>query len=237
MSVLKPKTIIIQPPCQYGSFVTSTVWDLDSLKDDTTSSDEESSNGVHRKRRRLTFLSQEEKMVRRKLKNRVAAQTARDRKKQRMTELEEMITILETKNKQLFTENAELRRSAVSLVEENTQLKQRLETAVKTEDCAVSQVATRKLSDSVSESAVLNTPQPRETDRTSLQLAAYWLTCLILWTIRCSNFSEDRSTTTSAPLNLSTSRKSVTTIMDKHQLRPPQEWWGRHQQNWNPLTN
>ena len=115
----------------------------------------------------------------RKLKNRVAAQTARDRKKQRMTELEDMIEILEQKNNELLTENEVLRQSAASLTKENTQLKQRLEMSP-VDECK--DVATRKLSDSVTESAALASPLPQETDRTSLQLAmAYFMMCLTLW--------------------------------------------------------
>ena len=45
----------------------------------------------------------------RKLKNRVAAQTARDRKKQRMDYLEEALAQLEAENKQLLLENDKLK--------------------------------------------------------------------------------------------------------------------------------
>ncbi|XP_065595025.1 X-box-binding protein 1 isoform X2 [Cyrtonyx montezumae] len=79
-----------------------------------------------RKRQRLTHLSPEEKALRRKLKNRVAAQSARDRKKARMTELEQQVVELEEKNQQLLRENQRLRERTGSLSLENQELRRRL---------------------------------------------------------------------------------------------------------------
>ncbi|GCB73880.1 hypothetical protein scyTo_0002962 [Scyliorhinus torazame] len=80
----------------------------------------------HRKRQRLTHLSPEEKALRRKLKNRVAAQTARDRKKARMSELEEQVLEMESENQKLQIENRLLHEKTHSLLSENRELRQRL---------------------------------------------------------------------------------------------------------------
>ncbi|NXS04597.1 XBP1 protein, partial [Oxylabes madagascariensis] len=79
-----------------------------------------------RKRQRLTHLSPEEKALRRKLKNRVAAQSARDRKKARMTELEQQVVELEEENKKLLRENQLLRERTCNLAQENQELRCRL---------------------------------------------------------------------------------------------------------------
>ncbi|XP_056448998.1 X-box-binding protein 1 [Gadus chalcogrammus] len=79
-----------------------------------------------RKRQRLTHLSPEEKALRRKLKNRVAAQTARDRKKAKMGELEQQVLELELENHKLHIENGLLREKSSGLVTENEELRQRL---------------------------------------------------------------------------------------------------------------
>jgi len=77
---------------------------------------------IKKKRQRLTHLTMEEKSMRRKLKNRVAAQSARDRKKMRMDELEETLDDVQRQNAQLKSENALLKEKAQILLEENRKL-------------------------------------------------------------------------------------------------------------------
>jgi len=79
-----------------------------------------------RKRERLTHLTSEEKMFRRKMKNRIAAQTARDRKKALMTDLEETCRRLEEENDKLHVQNSKLRQEHSSVIEENDKLKRLL---------------------------------------------------------------------------------------------------------------
>ncbi|XP_019059994.1 LOW QUALITY PROTEIN: X-box-binding protein 1 [Fukomys damarensis] len=62
----------------------------------------------------------------RKLKNRVAAQTARDRKKARMSELEQQVVDLEEENQKLLLENQLLREKTHGLLIENQELRSRL---------------------------------------------------------------------------------------------------------------
>ncbi|CAL9708087.1 unnamed protein product [Knipowitschia caucasica] len=93
------------------------------------SSDSDSNASVGppvRKRQRLTHLSPEEKALRRKLKNRVAAQTARDRKKAKMGELEQQVLEMELENQKLHIENRLLREKTTGLITENAELRQRL---------------------------------------------------------------------------------------------------------------
>lgn len=79
-----------------------------------------------RKRRRLDNLNVEERILRRKLKNRVAAQTARDRKKAHMDDLEITIQRIEKENKFLKKSNEELRSQVHQLSESNLRLHTKL---------------------------------------------------------------------------------------------------------------
>lgn len=86
------------------------------------------------KKRRLDHLSMEEKVQRKKLKNRVAAQTSRDRKKMKMDEMEEGLARLDEENvelknsfRTLETENQKLRRQNETLHQQLEELRQKME--------------------------------------------------------------------------------------------------------------
>jgi len=67
------------------------------------------------KKRRLDHLTWEEKLQRKKLKNRVAAQTSRDRKKAKMDEMDITIKRLTEENQKLKEQNEELKRDNIEL--------------------------------------------------------------------------------------------------------------------------
>jgi len=72
-----------------------------------------------RKRANLDHMSTEEKMMRRKLKNRVAAQNARDKKRVKMDDMEEKIKRLEQQNKLLMEKQQDLIALSQRLMKEN----------------------------------------------------------------------------------------------------------------------
>merc|ERR1719242_2026604 len=89
------------------------------IKDIKEEEDEEDEFAPVRKRANLDHLSPEERLMRRKLKNRVAAQNARDKKKAQCEEMEKLINQMKEDRQKLVEENTRLQ-------EVNTELKQRL---------------------------------------------------------------------------------------------------------------
>ncbi|XP_043282035.1 X-box-binding protein 1 [Venturia canescens] len=75
------------------------------------------------KKRRLDHLTWEEKLQRKKLKNRVAAQTSRDRKKAKLDELEDTVKALRESNERLTQECSLLRAQNESLRTESERLR------------------------------------------------------------------------------------------------------------------
>ncbi|CAK9822768.1 X-box-binding protein 1 [Anthophora retusa] len=78
---------------------------------------------IRGKKRRLDHLTWEEKLQRKKLKNRVAAQTSRDRKKAKLDELEETVKALREQNELLSQECVMLRSQNEILVTETKRLR------------------------------------------------------------------------------------------------------------------
>nr|CAD7453960.1 unnamed protein product [Timema tahoe] len=95
----------------------------DNINDDTSFSDMLFSSS---KKRRLDHLSYEQKLQRKKLKNRVAAQCSRDRKKARLDELEIENKLLKETNDALLAHCDELKMKNEELTTENKDLYSKL---------------------------------------------------------------------------------------------------------------
>jgi len=156
-----------------------------------------------RKRERLTHLTPEEKLNRRKLKNRVAAQTARDRKKLRTNTLEESLEHLSTENQQLLAENARLKQRLSQLSAENTRLKRSTE-RVDSEDekpPKIDNMAGGRSSDAFGSAASINAPL--QWDQAS-RLPTQRLLALLMAYL--TSICKESSTTCSAEPNSTTLR-------------------------------
>ncbi|NWY73865.1 XBP1 protein, partial [Erithacus rubecula] len=208
-----------------------------------------------RKRQRLTHLSPEEKALRRKLKNRVAAQSARDRKKARMTELEQQVVELEEENQRLLRENQLLRERTCNLARENQELRCRLGLdALKTEqeegdEFQESQVDEIRLVTGSAESAALRLRVPLQqvqAQQSPFLTASTWILMAVIlqtlslisywafwtaWTQRC--FSDMLIQSQRAWKSW---RK--TSLEKQIPYQPPYlPLWGPHQLSWKPLMN
>uniref|UniRef100_G3UIF9 X-box-binding protein 1 n=1 Tax=Loxodonta africana TaxID=9785 RepID=G3UIF9_LOXAF len=203
---------------------------------------------ARRKRQRLTHLSPEEKALRRKLKNRVAAQTARDRKKARMSELEQQVVDLEEENQKLLLENQLLREKTHGLIVENQELRQRLgmDALVTEEEVETKGNGARPVAGSAESAALrLRAPlQQVQAQMSPLQNISPWiLTVLTLqtlslisswafwitWIQSCSSGISPQS----LPAWRSSQRA---TQKDPVPYQPPLlHHWGRHQPSWKPL--
>ncbi|NXN07517.1 XBP1 protein, partial [Indicator maculatus] len=209
-----------------------------------------------RKRQRLTHLSPEEKALRRKLKNRVAAQSARDRKKARMTELEQQVVELEEENQKLLLENQLLRERTCNLTLENQELRCRLGLdALKTEEeekekeSKESQVDEIGLVTGSAESAALRLRVPLQqvqAQQSPFLITSTWILMAVtlqtqslicswafwtVWTQTC--FSN--TLIQSQPAWRSWRKRSVEKQIPYHP--PPLPLWGPHQLSWQPLMN
>jgi hypothetical protein len=137
-----------------------------------------------RKRERLTHLSPEEKMWRRKMKNRIAAQTARDRKKARMDDIEDAVKKLERQNRDLVIENAKLRKQNAELMARMNVFEQNNAQLARVDDQNVSM----NTMPSVESAVLINVLQQREQDSNVTLAQLITLLCTYV-TLICSESS------------------------------------------------
>ncbi|CAL8248993.1 unnamed protein product [Merluccius merluccius] len=228
----RPVSAVLPPPSASSSPASS-------------DSDSNSSSGPPlRKRQRLTHLSPEEKALRRKLKNRVAAQTARDRKKAKMGELEQQVLELELENHKLHIENGLLREKSSGLLTENEELRQRLGLdTLETKDSPVSSGDVARLGIGSSESAVLRLrvpPQQVQAQQSQNLNTSQWIqTILTLQTLSliCSWAFWTSLTQSCSSSPVSRSRRCCWSVGGTHYLPPHLQLWGPHQLSWRPLMN
>jgi len=223
MSLITPKSIVITTVTNRAGKNTVTGFQLAT----PNVAMEETDSGHPRKRRRLTHLTPEERMMRRKLKNRVAAQTARDRKKAKMDTMEVTVSQLQAENKRLMEENNALRQQSVNLTSENQDLKKRLGQQ------ATGGVVVKK--EPESESAALSVSLQQEQIQTLFQLMTRYVAFLL--TLSLMN-----SSSYWIPSHIKVEQSCVGTQTDPLKKTPPRKphqvkWWGPQQQNWTPSMN
>lgn len=202
---------------------------------DMTDMDMENEKPKKRIRMNLSHMSQEEKIRRRKMKNREAAQLARDRKKARMNKLESTMNTFAEERLKLAAENAAFRKELQRLREENEQLRQRL--AVSAPNPCPDVLSDRNLVNSPIESAeLLNASQPqmqglktrcsdRLTERQqqesqthlSHQQPHHWTMRFACLLALIMNLTKSSSGFKSAPSNCWTNRSVLRTISQDYQ--------------------
>jgi len=227
--------------------------DIKQEDDEIIFDDEVKSNGPVRKRQRLDHLSFEQKLLRRKLKNRVAAQSARDKKKAKMDELEIVVKSLEKKQTHLSEQNKLLQKGIHELQAENKELKEELKkrwTAPACIECSKRKSADDRNTSTASHSTpsvvrdkVVFTPirsaesinvsqQKEQAVRMALFLimhGAMWawtvtgMLCLMPIAYHYSTNSKQSCSAPTANLLPVPVKKSF-----------PDKWWGHHQKAWNP---
>lgn len=214
------------------------------------------------KKRRLDHLTWEEKIQRKKLKNRVAAQTSRDRKKARMEDMEHTIAMLTQQTEILQNKCDSLQAINESLLSKNEKLDHQVEKLQKEIEELRRQQASEPAivpSDSVgcgtkpeNRSAESRYPLPKgklvpestACDRKGNSAALWQIIALCLLYKTCSK--------TSMPASLKSSPKAFSQISQQtwkeairraSQMMPKvqaersdclDQWWGPQQSTWNP---
>jgi len=188
-------------------------------------------------KRRLDHLTLEEKILRKKLKNREAAQTSRDRKKARLEELETSVVQLQTENESLHEEVRSLKDERETLMRENARLTE--------EVWRLSVGGAGPAGPAVSPPLPQGMCPPRRSPPNPLprpaQSLAVLLTTLLATALAPSMTTGTGSTNSLSLLPSSKSWNNLPTrclprpANHKNQNHRKRAWWGRKQRAWNPV--
>jgi len=226
--------------------------DIKKEDDEVIFDDEVKSNGPVRKRQRLDHLSFEQKLLRRKLKNRVAAQSARDKKKAKMDELEIVVKSLEKRQTHLADQNKLLHKGIKELQAENKELKEELKKRLIAPPCvACSQrkaaddthtstcspaspsiVRDKVVSTPIRSAVSINVPQQKEQ---AVRMALFLIMHGAMWAWTVTGMLCLMPIAYHYSINSKQSCSAHTANRLPVKKRFPDKWWGHHQKAWNPV--
>ncbi|XP_070166768.1 X-box-binding protein 1 [Polyergus mexicanus] len=218
------------------------------------------------KKRRLDHLTWEEKLQRKKLKNRVAAQTSRDRKKAKLDELEETVKTLRERNEQLAQECTMLRSQNESLSGETKRLRREKDMRNETGDqqqqyCSACQARVGCAAPLPGSAVSYDYPLPQGGSAQPAScltltpgatvllkiLTLYLLSRSCLATSRAKDMSSDsknwpRALCEKLPpewkqILLEQMSKCASQKILLKNLTVQKQWWGRHQKMWKPIES
>ncbi|XP_066586845.1 X-box-binding protein 1 isoform X3 [Prorops nasuta] len=212
------------------------------------------------KKRRLDHLTWEEKLQRKKLKNRVAAQTSRDRKKAKLDELEETVRQLRERNESLFQECSILRAQNESLLSEAKQWKREKDSRnMGPQVCTMCQGRVGCTVPSMGSAVSYTYPLPKGGIVQPAQsltltpgaaillkiLTLYLLSKNCLGTSKEMIISNDSKNWPKAFCERLPQKWKQILISQMHKSQPKRiplknvtiqkKWWGRHQKTWKPI--
>lgn len=189
-----------------------------------------------RKRQRLDHLTFEQKLLRRKFKNRVAAQSARDRKKAQMETQDRQIAELSCELEKLREENVQLRVQNEELVKENKSMKLQLSEieakCLRIDEKVESKNGSRQ---PVEYASLINASLLKKQELTA---GHRWMMLFVGWLM----LSLTKSSTSFKNLDkksLKTTLLALLIHLEKNSRleNPRMKWWGPQQNSWNPSKN
>lgn len=229
---------------------------------DYTENDDVKQDGWSKgKKRRLDHLTWEEKLQRKKLKNRVAAQTSRDRKKAKLDELEDTVRSLKESNDILTEECSLLRSQNEALIAETIKLRKECEinkNKIDNNYCNKCHDNVECNATSLGSAVSSINPLPKggaiQTTSSMTPNAKLLIKIMILYFLSTKSLKVYKDQISMNSMNLPKIfceklppklKQILINLMNRPQLQKiplknltiQKEWWGRHQKMWTPVES